>query len=475
MSDNIPNILAERYASPAMCALWSAEGKIRMERELWIAVMRAQHDLGLDIPLEAIEAYESVKDQIRLEAIHEREVITRHDVKARIEEFCELAGYEHIHKGMTSRDLTENVEQLQIFHSLHLVRDRGVAMAVQLAELAEKTSDLVMTARTHNVAAQPSTLGKRVAMFGQELLLALDRLQNLIDRYPVRGLKGAVGTQLDLLTLLGGDETKVSALEDQVRSHLGLPGSLDNVGQVYPRSLDFEVVSALVQLASGPGSFCKTLRLMAGHETASEGFAKGQVGSSAMPHKMNSRSCERVNGFHALLKGYLGMAEGLAGDQWNEGDVSCSVVRRVMLPDAFLAMDGLVETFLTILSQFEAFPAVIDRENAHYFPFLATTTLMMEAVKQGAGREEAHEAIKEHAVATVLDLRSGSVLQNDLAKRLADDGRLGLDLAAIESVIANAAALTGRAQGQVDAFQEAVASWSSRFPKAATYQPGTIL
>jgi adenylosuccinate lyase len=194
-----------------------------------------------------------------------------------------------------------------------------------------------------------------------------------------------------------------------------------------------------------------------------------------MPHKMNSRSCERVNGFHTLLKGYLGMAEGLAGDQWNEGDVSCSVVRRVMLPDAFLAMDGLVETFLTILGQFEVFEAVVDRENAHYFPFLATTTLLMEAVKQGAGREEAHEAIKEHAVSTVLDLRSGTVTTNDLAQRLADDGRLGLTLDQIIGVIENASALTGLADEQVNQFVQQTLEWEARRPEAATYRPGTIL
>jgi adenylosuccinate lyase len=146
-----------------------------------------------------------------------------------------------------------------------------------------------------------------------------------------------------------------------------------------------------------------------------------------------------------------------------------------MLPDSFLAMDGLVETFLTILNQFECFPAVIDRENQHYFPFLATTTLLMEAVKQGAGREEAHEAIKEHAVATVLDLRSGSVQQNDLARRLAEDGRLGLTEETIEAVIRNAGALTGRARGQIKAYCAAAGDWAARFPESAAYQPGTIL
>jgi adenylosuccinate lyase len=256
---------------------------------------------------------------------------------------------------------------------------------------------------------------------------------------------------------------------------LGISNCLENVGQVYPRSLDFDAISSLVQLASGPSSFCKTLRIMAGHETASEGFAKGQVGSSAMPHKMNSRSCERVNGFHTLLKGYLGMAEGLAGDQWNEGDVSCSVVRRVMLPDAFFAMDGLLETYMTILSQFDWFEAVIEKENQHYFPFLATTTLLMQAVGKGAGREEAHEAIKEHAVATVLDLRNGVIQENNLGERLAEDGRLGLSLEEIQDVFLHADQLIGAAKSQIRHLQAQTKEWQTRFPSAAAYQPDAIL
>lgn len=475
MNEIIPNILAERYASEEMCAIWSGEGKVRMEREFWIAVMKAQKDLGLHIPDGVIEDYEKVVNQIDLESIRKREAITRHDVKARIEEFCDLAGHEHIHKGMTSRDLTENVEQLQIYRSLELIRDRAVTTLVRMSELAEKTKNQILTARTHNVAAQPTTLGKRVAMFAQEFMLGLERLDQLIARYPVRGIKGAVGTQLDQLTLFEGNAETVAEVESRIVTHLGISNCLSNVGQVYPRSLDFDAVSCLVQLASGPGSFCRTLRLMAGHETASEGFAKGQVGSSAMPHKMNSRSCERVNGFHTLLKGYLGMAEGLAGDQWNEGDVSCSVVRRVMLPDAFFAMDGLFETYLTILSQFDWFEAVIERENQHYFPFLATTTLLMQAVGKGAGREEAHEAIKEHAVATVLDLRNGVIAENNLGQRLAEDGRLGLTLNEIQNVFEHADQLIGAANNQVEQLGKQTSHWCAKYPEALTYQPSHIL
>ena len=473
--EHIPNVLASRYASKPMKAIWSAEGRVGLERDYWIAVLRAQKDLGLQIPLEAIEAYERTKGTIDLDSIKNREAVTRHDVKARIEEFCQLAGHEHIHKGLTSRDLTENVEQLQIIRGLEVVRTKAVAALLKLAERAEEWRDLVITARTHNVPAQPTTFGKRLAMFGEDLLCAVRDLDRIIENYPVRGLKGPVGTQMDLLTLFEGDAEKVASLEARILEHLCVGASLENVGQVYPRGLDFEVVSIFVRMASGPSSFAKTLRIMAGHELASEGFAKGQVGSSAMPHKMNSRSCERVNGFSVILKGHLAMAADLAGDQWNEGDVSCSVVRRVFLPDSFFAIDGLIDTFLTILNQMEVYPSVIEQENQRYGPFLATTTVLMEAVKAGAGREEAHEAIKEHAVAAVLDLRSGAIKDNDLVERLAADSRLGLTHEQLSDLIGRAQAMTGLATEQVNNFCSSVRKEALNVPAAASYTPSAIL
>lgn len=471
----LPNVLAERYASPAIQEIWSPEGRILLERDFWISVLRAQQALGLDIPTEAIGAYEKAKNNIDPQSISDRERITRHDVKARIEEFNDLAGHQHIHKGLTSRDLTENVEQLQVYRSLEVIRNKTIAVLARLSERANQWSGLVITARTHNVAAQSTTFGKRITMFGEELLVSLQALTNHLESYPVRGLKGAVGTQMDQVSLFDGDREKVAALDEQVRTHLGLPAAWTNVGQVYPRSLDFRTVSALTDLASSPSSFCKTLRLMAGHETASEGFAKGQTGSSAMPHKMNSRSCERVNGFHTILKGYLTMASGLAGDQWNEGDVSCSVVRRVMLPDAFFALDGLFETFLTILDQMAPYPAVIDAENQHYLPFLLTTTIMMEAVKNGTGRETAHAVIKEHAVATVHDLRNGEIQTNNLLERLAQDDRLPLGAADLQNILDQNSSNTGQALDQIAYFRKAVAALAESHPDAVNYTPGTIL
>ena len=411
MTTPIPNVLALRYASAEMVEVWSATNKVILERRLWVAVLRAQGELGVSVPAGVVEAYETVLENVDLESIAARERVTRHDVKARIEEFSALAGHEHIHKGMTSRDLTENVEQLQIRAGLAVVRSRMITALVRLAERAAQYSDVVITGRSHNVPAQATTLGKRFANAGQELLVALARIDDLLDRYPLRGIKGPVGTQQDMLDLLGTAEA-LSSLEDSVAEHLGFTRRLTNVGQVYPRSLDLDVVSALVQAASGPSSLARTIRLMAGQELVTEGFKPGQVGSSAMPHKMNSRSCERVNGFSAILSGHLAMVAHLAGDQWNEGDVSDSVVRRVAIPDSFLAVDGLFETFLTVLDELGAYPAVIERELERYLPFLVTTKVLMAAVRSGVGREVAHEAIMEHAVASALEMREQATVDN---------------------------------------------------------------
>ena len=471
----IPNVLANRYASAGMRDIWSPEAKIVAERGLWLAVLRAQADLGVGFggadPESVIAAYAGVVDQVDLASIDARERVTRHDVKARIEEFNALAGHQHVHKGMTSRDLTENIEQRQLLSSLELVRERMVTVLVNLSRLAVQYRDLPMAGRSHNVAAQTTTLGKRFASAADELLVAFARVDELIGRYPARGIKGPMGTGQDMLDLLGGDAVKLAELEQRVATHLDFGGVLTATGQVYPRSLDYEVLTALVQVASGPSSLATTIRLMAGQELVTEGFSEGQVGSSAMPHKMNTRSCERVNGLAVVLRGYASMAGELAGNQWNEGDVSCSVVRRIALPDACYALDGLFETFLTVLAEFGAFPAVIEAELQRFLPFLTTTRVLMAAVRAGVGREAAHEVIKQHAVAVALGMRAGGT--NDLYERLAADSRLGLTMEQLGAV--DPLELTGSARSQVDAIAARVAELATRFPEGAAYHPGAVL
>lgn len=482
----IPNVLAQRYASAEMVEIWNRRARIIAERELWIAVMKAQAVLGVDIEPHVIGDYESVIDQVDLDSIDRRERVLRHDVKARIDEFCDLAGHEQIHRAMTSRDLTENVEQMQVLKSLYLVRERSVTVAVALAGLVERYKDQPMVGRSHNVAAQVTTLGKRFASILDEHLGAFNRLEALIDSYRLRGMKGPVGTQQDLLDLFNGANVEVAQFEQAVASHLGFRATFDSVGQVYPRSSDFDVVSALVQLSAAPSSLATTVRLMAGHDLVTEGFVQGQVGSSAMPHKMNARSCERVNGFATILKGHLTMASGLIGSQWNEGDVSCSVVRRVVLPDAFFALDGLYETLLVVLDGFGAFPAVINAELQRYLPFLATTRLLTAAVGKGDGRESAHEVIKKHAVAAALQMRGSSPggttsnlnsgsLQNSLAESLGADEQFALSFEEVRQAIGEPIAMTGTAISQCDAVVRAASELAVMYPEAADYLPKSIL
>lgn len=475
----VPDVLATRYASDAMRRIWSPEHKIVSERRLWIAVLEAQRDLGVDFggddPDAVIADYRTVTDRVDLDSIAARERVTRHDVKARIEEFNALAGHEHIHKGMTSRDLTENIEQMQVLHGLRLIRSRVVTTLARLAELAARYTDQPIAGRSHNVAAQVTTLGKRFATCADELLIAHARLDDLIDRYPARGIKGPMGTAQDMLDLLGGDLERLGELERRIAAGLGFHHVLTSTGQVYPRSLDLDALTALAQTAAAPSNLATSIRLMAGNELVTEGFRPGQVGSSAIPHKMNTRSCERVNGLSVVLRGYASMIGELAGDQWNEGDVSCSVVRRVALPDSFYALDGLFETFLTVLADFGAFPAMIAAELDRYLPFLTTTKILMAAVRKGVGREDAHEAIKENAVAVALELRETGARGNPLFDRLAADGRLRLSRDELAELVSAPLELTGAARHQVGRLVARIEPIVAADPDAAAYRPGALL
>jgi len=462
--DQIPDVLADRYASAAMAAIWSPEGKVKAERRLWVAVLEAQRDLGIAAPDGAVEAYRSVIDQVHLDSIRQRERVTRHDVKARIEEFCALAGHEHIHKGMTSRDLTENIEQLQVRDSLRLVRDKLVGVVCALGRRAGAHAEVVMVGRSHNVAAQATTLGKRFANCGEEALAALERVDGLLGRYRLRGLKGPVGTRQDQLDLFGGDAGKVAELDERVAAGLGFAATMDSVGQVYPRSLDYDVVTALVQVSSAPANLARTVRLMAGHGLVSEGFQAGQVGSSAMPGKRNARTCERICGLSAVVQGYADMVSSLVGDQWNEGDVSCSVVRRVALPGAFFALDGQLEAVLVVLDELAVFEGAIAAELAANLPTLTATRVLMASVAAGAGREEAHRIISEH------------VPKGDgFFSAVAGDERLPISAAGVDKIKNRPLALTGAASVQARGFAATAQELAAQNPKAAAYRPESIL
>jgi len=463
------SILADRYASSAMKQIWSVQSKILAERNLWLAVMKAQAQLGFEIPAAAIADYEKVKEKIDLASIDKREKELRHDVKARIEEFNALAGHQYIHIAMTSRDLTENIEAFQIISALKLVQSKTIAVLARLAEKTVEYKALPMVGRSHNVPAQVTTLGKRFATVAEEMLFAHSRLENLINTFPIRGLKGPVGTAQDSQDVMGENYKK---LEETITKSLGFTNTLDSTGQIYPRSFDYDVITTLVQLSAAPANLATSIRLMAGHDLVSEGFKAGQVGSSAMPHKMNTRSCERINGFAAILKGYATMIGEISGAQWNEGDVSDSVVRRVAIADAFYAIDGMLETTLTVLKEFGVFPANSKKELKAQLPFLATTKILMAAVKNGMGREDAHEVIKEISTTVANKQRQGE--SASLIDSLAADNRLPLSQTDLLSLISQPLDFAGLAQEQCDAVIAKVKAITGSHPSALSYQPEQI-
>jgi adenylosuccinate lyase len=472
------NVLSQRYATPEINDIHSEKGKILSERELWIAVMKAQRELGVNIPAEDIEKFERSKGEIDVDWIQVRELEIKHDVKARIEAFVKVSGAgEHIHRGMTSRDLTDNVEQMQIKSSSEILIGRYASVLRHMMVKAESYRDLVITARTHHQAAQPTLLGRKFSMWGEELYFHIEGFENFISRYPLRGIKGPVGTQSDMLTLLGSQD-KVDVLEQRVAKLLGFNVVLDSPGQVYPRSLDYAFLSHLSLLAASPENFAKNIRLMAGYELVTEGFGKHQKGSTAMPHKMNTRTSERVCSLAETIKGYVDMGSRLSGDQWEEGDVSCSALRRVAIPDSIFASDGLIEATLTVLNDFGAYTQMVLAEKNRYLPFLATTQFLTLLTKAGMGREEAHEVIRKYAVGEALNMRNLGIYENRLVDRLISDPTV-LALGITEDKFVNAmkeaenASIAG-ASSQIDNVRHKAASVIVRHEEAAKYEPRPI-
>ncbi len=460
-----PNVLAARYASVEMVEVWSPVARVVEERRLWITVLGTQAEHGLAVAPKVIDDYLGVIDEVDLDSIAAREARTRHDVKARIEELDALAGHELVHAGLTSRDVTDNVDQALVLRALAVIRRRALALLERLADRAEVDAERAVAGRTHNVVAQVTTMGKRWATIGEELLLAVEHLDDLVERYPARGAKGAIGTRQDLIDLVGADGA--DAVDEAVSDAVGTPHRLGSVGQIYPRSLDLAVVSALVRLSAGPANLAVLVRLMAGQELAAEEFRAGQVGSSAMPHKMNPHLSERISALRAVLDGHLAMAAALSGSTWNEGDVSCSVTRRVVLPDAFYAIDGLLGTAARVAEGVVCHDAMMDAELDRYLPFLVTGRMLSAAVAAGAAREDAHAVIKEHAVAAARELRAGGRGGPDLLAAVAADDRVPLDREAVGALASDPSAAWGDAPAQAEAFARRVRDLIAAAPPGA--------
>jgi adenylosuccinate lyase len=479
------NVLSERYATPEINEIFSEIGKNKAERELWVAVMEVQRELGLNIPEEDITAYKSAVNDIDLELIKKIEKTTKHDVKAKIEAFIQAASKkaskqvgQHVHKGMTSRDLTDNVEQMQYRNAANIILGRGVSVLRHMLDNSQSYAEYILTARTHNQPAQPTLLGKRFSMWAEEMLEHLESFEDFIGKYPLRGMKGAVGTQFDQMVLFDGNIRKVEALERKVAEKLGFKNILSSTGQVYPRSLDYAMVNNLAQISSAPANFAQTMKIMAGFGLVNEGFEEGQTGSSAMPYKMNTRSCERIRGFANLIKMYADGASRLSGEQWQEGDVECSVQRRIIMPDSFYTVDGLFETTLTVLKNMHAYEGEIVQELNKFLPFMATTELLQMAVKKGVGREDAHKTIKRCALAESNRMKEEGSSVNNLPQLLASDplfAGVGITFEDIQKNLQDKLHFVGNAYDQIKYVSDKAAPLLDRYKEAANYEPRQIL
>jgi adenylosuccinate lyase len=370
---------------------------------------------------------------------------------------------------MTSRDLTENIELFQLSASLELAQLKAAALLKHLAEFAREYLEVPMVARTHNVPAQLTTLGRRAATWMEELIYSFSHVEDILRRLPLRGIKGPIGTSQDLLDLFG-DSSQI--VENSVATELGFNQLLIAPSQIYPRSIDYEIVTALVQLAGSPSNIATNIRIMSGFGLVSEGFAKHQVGSSAMPHKINARLSERVNGLIAVLKGNAVMVQELVGNQWNEGDVSCSVVRRVALPDSFYAIDAILDTSIRIVSDLVVHREEVQFEVDNHLPFLTSTKLLSSLLKMGMGREDAYATIKKLVNTARANLRTSSV--NNFFDLVHADSSLELEDGVLDSLL-DTQKLIGRAKEQTMEIILKAMNIANSHPKSLRYSPVNLI
>ena len=389
----IENVIASRYASTQMQKIFSLKNRYRLERIFWVALLKQQQMYGLSVSDEIIKKYESHIDLVDLDSINTREKILKHDVKARIEEFNSLVDSEYIHLGMTSRDLTDNIELIQIRDALLIIKSEVENCLLVLGNLIEKYKNNLIVARTHNVPAQLTTIGKKFSDSAVEMMIHYNKLNYEIENLPLRGLKGATGTKQDFLSLFNGDQ--LNNMEKNLATFFGFSKILASCGQVYPRSIDNSFVSTLNLIVSAPSSLSISIRLLAGNNLITEGFAQNQVGSSAMPHKRNARISERISGLRSIINGLSVSALEISGNQWNEGDVSCSVTRRFLIPDIFFATEGLLLNFQFLLQNLEVNQDLIREEIEMHKIDLLSSAILNNLVSQGFGREEAHSAYKK--------------------------------------------------------------------------------
>lgn len=447
--DGYRSPLETRNASKAMRGIWSEQRRFGLWRRVWLAAAESQREIGIEISDEAIEAMRATLDEIDFESAARHEARIRHDVMAHVHAFGEAAPAAKgvIHLGLTSQDVVCNAEVLQWRDALDLACLKSAAVIDRLGRFAARHRDLPATGFTHFQPAQPVTVGKRACLWAQDFAIALAELEACRRELRLKGLRGATGTQASYLALLGGDAGKVDALEQSFATRLGFAAEQcwAVCGQTMPRLADARILSALALAAAAVHKWATDVRLLAGFGELAEPIEPDQVGSSAMAYKRNPMRCERACGLARFVMGLPATALQTAATQWLERSLDDSSVRRIMIPEAFLALDGALDLAANVAEGLEAIETAIARRLEEELPFLATETLLMAAVSRGADRQEAHEVIRRHSRDVQAAMRGGAAC--DLLERLAEEPLFKGLLGSID-----AASFTGRSGEQVDRF-----------------------
>ncbi|MDT8435519.1 MAG: adenylosuccinate lyase [Gemmatimonadota bacterium] len=447
-----PHPLIDRYASAAMAEVFSPLRQARTWRDLWIALAEIQRDLGVAIPAEAIEAMRAARDRIDLERVAEIEAELRHDVMAHVHHFGEVAPEARpwLHLAATSAFVTDNAGLVQIRDGLRIVRGRLGAAMRALSEFADRWKALPCVGYTHWQPAQPVTVGKRAALWLQDLVTDLEQVETLLEGLQFRGARGTTGTEASFLDLFDGDTEKVDELNARLAARFEFAGTWDVVGQTYPRKFDHRVLSVLAGIGASVGRFGQDVRLLQSFGEIEEPFGQRQIGSSAMPYKRNPMRCERACSLARHLCTREIDAAWTASVQGFERTLDDSAIRRIALPEAFFAADAVLLIVADVAGGLVVHEPVIRARLARALPFLVTEKILLAGVERGGDRQDLHERIRVHAMAARARLDEGAE-DNDFFERVAGDSAFGLghdELAALS----RPEDLTGRAAEQVERF-----------------------
>ncbi|MFL5575352.1 MAG: adenylosuccinate lyase [Gemmatimonadaceae bacterium] len=454
--DGYSSPLAERYASRRMLQNWSARERHGLWRQLWLALAEAERELGVDIPDEAIAQMRTHLDEIDFSAVASYERRFRHDVMAHVHAFGDVApaARPFIHLGATSAFVTDNADLVLMRRGLELLRGKVVGILRTLAGFAREWRAEPTLGYTHLQPAQLTTVGKRAALWMQDLVLDVDDLDHRIATLPFRGVKGTTGTQASFLEIFGGDHEKVRQLDRLVTAKMDFARSIPVSGQTYTRKVDAQVLGVVAGVAASAAKFSGDVRMLQAFGEIEEPFESEQIGSSAMAYKRNPMRSERIAALARFVLSLEPNANQTHSVQYFERTLDDSANRRLAIPESFLATDAILILMANVVGGLEVHPARIRRRVADELPFMATEELIVRAVRAGGDRQEAHEVIRRHSIAAARALKGGAE-RNDMLERLAADREFGVPIEDIQAAT-DARRYVGRAAEQVDEFLDEV-------------------